>query len=405
MAAIVENRIFVRNVPSAASRDDLATHFGQYGQIVDLYLPLVFGTQQHKGMCFVSYENPESVKVVLAQGVHEVLGEALAVDVCLSKGKGKGSVPIVGPVPADGLQAAAVPGLAMQQAVVQPGPQIKPGRLFLTRVSQNITSEDLTAYFQQFGELEDVYVPPGGKSIAFVSFRDPAIAAAVLQTPTHEVKTGCSVNVDAAIDRPQGFAKGSGGYVAGYVPQPVAYVQPQPVAYVQPQPVAYVQPQIQPQLQLQPQLQPQMQPQLQPAWAGYQQQQPGALVAASLQPTVMAPVAPAAAPHIKPGRLFLTKVPPDVTSEDLTVYFQQYGELEDVYIPPGGKAIAFVSFKDPSTAVAVLQAPVHEIKTGSSVTVDAAIDRPPISAKLAGLGKGYAAAGAPAMAAQRFAPY
>eukprot|EP00971_Amphidinium_carterae_P222897 4423151-Amphidinium_carterae.1 len=79
------------------------------------------------------------------------------------------------------------------------------------------------------------------------------------------------------------------------------------------------------------------------------------------------------------------------------------------------EAIAFVSFKDPNTAVAVLQAArsylildaasslifcprwnasrllldvsnrydaftatVHEIKAGSSVTVDAAIDRPPI---------------------------
>eukprot|EP00971_Amphidinium_carterae_P033492 659823-Amphidinium_carterae.1 len=35
-------------------------------------------------------------------------------------------------------------------------------------------------------------------------------------------------------------------------------------------------------------------------------------------------------------------VPPEVLHtcihEDLTLYFQQYGDLEDVYIPPGGKA-------------------------------------------------------------------
>jgi len=360
MASIIENRIFVRNVPQTASQDDLANHFGQFGQIVDLYMPLLFGSGQHKGMAFVSYESPESVKVALAHPAHEVHGEAMAVDVCLSKGKGKGAMPGYGAIAGGAFPAQQFGGQLQQGA-----PQIKPGRLFLTRVSQAITSEDLVAYFQQFGELEDVYVPPGGKSIAFVSFQDPSIAAAVLQAPTHEVKPGCSVNVDAAIDRPNGGYGGKGGFASGgFAAGFLAGYQAQKSGG------GY--------------------------GGGYAQPALGYGAAGSLAPAVGVK---GGAPAIKPGRLFLTKVPPEVTAEDLTYYFQQYGDLEDVYIPPGGKAIAFVSFLDPNTASAVLQAPIHEIKPGSTVTVDAAIDRPDKGGGKFGMGKGGFVPG------PRFAPY
>ncbi|CAK0806408.1 unnamed protein product, partial [Prorocentrum cordatum] len=50
-------------------------------------------------------------------------------------------------------------------------------RLFVSRVPQSVSKEDLRAYFSQFGELTDVYLPqpPGStshKGIAFVSFEN-----------------------------------------------------------------------------------------------------------------------------------------------------------------------------------------------------------------------------------------
>merc|ERR1712127_852958 len=86
---------------------------------------------------------------------------------------------------------------------------VLPGRLFLAKVEPSLTKDDLTAYFQQYGPLNDVYIPAGGKAIAFVGFSDPTIASAVATAPMHEVKTGCFVNLEAAIDR--GGAGGKGG--------------------------------------------------------------------------------------------------------------------------------------------------------------------------------------------------
>merc|ERR1712087_67442 len=99
------------------------------------------------------------------------------------------------------------------------GPVAMTGRLFLTGVAEDITQDDLRAYFGQFGPLEDVYVQPGGKHIAFVSFPDQFTALAVLQIPDHEVKPGRVVHVEAAYERPPLDGKGKGS--ARYQPYPV----------------------------------------------------------------------------------------------------------------------------------------------------------------------------------------
>mmetsp|Transcript_42369 Transcript_42369/g.92307 ORF Transcript_42369/g.92307 Transcript_42369/m.92307 type:complete len:186 (+) Transcript_42369:2-559(+) len=90
-----------------------------------------------------------------------------------------------------------------------------PGRLFCTRVAPDITKADLQTYFQNYGELEDVFVPSGGKGIAFVSFRDPVMAQQVLETQQHFVKPGKAVLVDQALDRPPLSGGGGGGRGAG----------------------------------------------------------------------------------------------------------------------------------------------------------------------------------------------
>lgn len=80
-----------------------------------------------------------------------------------------------------------------------------------------------------------------------------------------------------------------------------------------------------------------------------------------------------------PGRLFVTRVTPDMTKIDLQMYFQKFGALNDVFVPSGGKGIAFVSFRDPATAQDVLTTQQHEIKPGKAVLVDQAMDRPPLA--------------------------
>merc|ERR1719507_850068 len=90
---------------------------------------------------------------------------------------------------------------APQAAKPPPTGNVMPGRLFLTKMSPNINKDDLQSYFEQFGSLNDVYIP-AGKLIAFVGFNDASVATTVAQMQTHEVKPGCSVCVDVAVERP-----------------------------------------------------------------------------------------------------------------------------------------------------------------------------------------------------------
>jgi len=89
-----------------------------------------------------------------------------------------------------------------------------PGRLFVLRVAPDMTKVDLQLYFQQYGQLDDVFIPNGGKGIAFVSYNDPAVAQRVMTQQQHFVKPGQAVLVEQAMDRPPMGGKGKGGMLA-----------------------------------------------------------------------------------------------------------------------------------------------------------------------------------------------
>ncbi|CAE7195211.1 Hrb27C [Symbiodinium natans] len=91
-------------------------------------------------------------------------------------------------------------------------------------------------------------------------------------------------------------------------------------------------------------------------------------------------------------RVFLTKVTADVMRADLQAYFCRFGELSDCYVPPGNKGIAFVSFKDPSTASSVVAHQQHEVKPGVVLIAAPAFDRPQPGSKGGGKG-GYGCCG------------
>lgn len=343
--ATVENRIFINGVPQTATKDDLAAHFGQFGATMDVYLPLVFGSTQHKGMCFVTYATPESAALALGHpGGHAIHGIQVTVNHCLPKDKGCGKGAFVG-----GGKGGAFPG------TVAAG-----DRLFITKIPPEATKEEVEALFSMFGQWTDVYLPPGSfpaghKGICFISYSDPSAAQLAMQCGPHQLR-GQELVVDIAAPRE---AKGSGKAVAPLA-VPVPAVQP----LVMPTPswtAGY------PAVQTWTSAQPVQQTLLAPL---VQQVPQAQALAVPLGTTV----------GLKPGRLFLTKVSEDVTKEDLALYFQQYGQLQDVYVPPG-KSIAFVSFSDASTAAIVVQNAEHQVKPGRVVTVDLAYDRPPLEAK------------------------
>mmetsp|Transcript_11308 Transcript_11308/g.21296 ORF Transcript_11308/g.21296 Transcript_11308/m.21296 type:complete len:379 (+) Transcript_11308:59-1195(+) len=307
-----ENRLFVTKIAPFITQQDISQHFAQFGMTTDVYLPSVPGRMGHKGIAFVSFQDPASVQVAMSNGPHIINGNEVVVDIAAPRQQ-KG-------------EALAMP----QQGGQNQGQQ--GDRLFVTKVAQGLNRDHMEKYFSQFGELSDCYMPsvPGSgthKGICFVSYVDPASVQSALAQPQHEID-GHPVVVDVAAPRGAGNPGGKGGGM----------------------------PQV-------------------GGGGGWMGPQTGLPAAAQGNGNPGAPV---------PGRLFLTKVPGEVTKMDLEAYFGQFGELADVYVH--GKGIAFVSMKDAMVAQQILQNKEHYVKPGVSVLVDQALERP--SGK--GNGKGFA---------------
>lgn len=318
-----ENRIFVNHVPAGATTEDLVSHFSQFGTTSDVYLPPVFGTSQHKGIGYITFDFAESKDLALQCPAHIIMGQQVLVQVCMPKGSGKGPMP---------------------------GTTASGDRIFISQLPQDATQDEVQAYFAQFGAWSDIFLPKGNfpaghKGICFITYTNPASVAQVLQTGPHSIR-GQQIVVDVAAPRTQ---KGSPG--GGKGPPEVIVPSSAPVPSVAPSFAATA-------VVVPP-----------PAW-------PGVVLAQPHQAALQQPAGP-----VLPGRLFLTKVSPTINQDDLTAYFQQFGALNDVYIPSGGKAIAFVGYNDPTIASAVAHMATHEVKQGCFVNVDVAIDRPALPGK------------------------
>mmetsp|Transcript_30900 Transcript_30900/g.91839 ORF Transcript_30900/g.91839 Transcript_30900/m.91839 type:complete len:352 (-) Transcript_30900:16-1071(-) len=341
--AVIANRIFVNNVPQSAHREDLIAHFSQFGNTLDVFLPASFSSPgMHKGIGFVTFAAPDSVEMAMQFPAHTIHGQPVSVEMCLAKkGEGKGQ----------GLPGCANTG----------------ERVFVTNIGQEVTQEEVQAYFAQWGDWTDLYMPRGSytaghKGICFISYKDPSAVTQVLQHGAHQLR-GQPIVVDVAV--PRGDQKGAGkGHSAAHSPGPAPAAYPshgKPAwkdpswtgsSWTPPPATRY----------------------LPPAWPPSYQPRSTAWTPAPSPPT-------GGGGTPAPGRLFITKMDRTLTKEDLTAYFQRFGDLNDVYIPPGGKLIAFVGYCDPAATQAILQHKTHEVKPGCTVDVDAAIERPPLGGK------------------------
>eukprot|EP00931_Biecheleriopsis_adriatica_P017870 TRINITY_DN12671_c0_g1_i1.p1 TRINITY_DN12671_c0_g1~~TRINITY_DN12671_c0_g1_i1.p1 ORF type:complete len:390 (-),score=78.34 TRINITY_DN12671_c0_g1_i1:61-1176(-) len=314
-------RLFVTKIPPQASQEDVAAHFSQFGTTTDVYLPAARDRQGHKGIAFISFGEPAAAQLAISNGPHIMGGQEVVVDIAAPRGEK------VAP-------SFVAAGGAGQHAAAS-APNGGADRLFVTKVPPQMNREHLERHFVQFGELTDVYMPavPGSgthKGIAFISFTDSRAAQLALQQPSHEID-GIPIVVDAAA--PRGApSQGKGGFGNQ------AYGAP---AYGG-----------------------------KGGWGGN-----GGGGGGGNYPSYPPPPLANGGGAV-PGRLFLTKVPQEVTKADLEAYFLQYGELDDVFVPGNGKGIAFVSLKDASLVHHVLQQKEHFVKAGVSVLVDQAMDRP-----------------------------
>ncbi|XP_059144395.1 TAR DNA-binding protein 43-like isoform X2 [Physella acuta] len=178
--------LIVLGLPWKSTEDDLTKYFQQFGELILVQVKRDPKSGQSKGFGFIRFVNYESQVKCCAQR-HMIDGRWCDVTIPNSK---EGSN------------------------------QMMNRKVFIGRVTEDISAEDLRNYFSKFGEVVDVFIPKPYRAFAFVTFADAETAQA-LCGEDHIIK-GASVHVSSAAPKSfdkgserKGFGQGGGGYNQG----------------------------------------------------------------------------------------------------------------------------------------------------------------------------------------------
>lgn len=231
-------RIFVARIPHSVTETAFRSYFETYGEITDLYMPKEKGSKGHRGIGFITFATADSVETLMDE-THELDGSTVVVDRATPKEE---DVKPTNRVAQGGYGAynayinaatryAALGAPTLYDHPTAYGRGIYENRrgmgkkIFVGRLPQEASSEDLRQYFGRFGRIMDVYVPKdpkrsGHRGFGFVTFADDGVADRVSRR-THEI-LGQEVAIDSATPLDDNGA--GGAYVdpasayAGYGP-------------------------------------------------------------------------------------------------------------------------------------------------------------------------------------------
>jgi RNA recognition motif-containing protein len=311
-----KTKLFVTRLPPQAGEGSVHAYFGQYGEVEDVYMPKA--GNRSKGIAFVTFADDSIVQKVLQAGTTQEIahGVFVALDVARPKDAAKD--------------------------------ELKPLKIFLSGIPADVGIDKLRAQLAQHGEIHDVYMPKGQggalKGTAFVTFQDAKVVSQVLsQGPQMEITTpaGEPVTIHVEAARPKDAPPVSGPLNTMQI-GPMHNGQalmPFPSGY----PVGFG---------------------AVPAW----DPRTGAATGAHFY-----------APPIPVHRLFITKIRPHLTQEQVMQYFSNFGEMSDFFMPKAGekkhKGIAFVTYMNPNVAQGVLSR--RNVLGDSELVIEAAIERGP----------------------------
>ncbi|KAL5557002.1 hypothetical protein UlMin_039238 [Ulmus minor] len=220
-------RIFVARIPQSVTRATFQSHFEKYGEITDLYMPKDQGSTTHRGIGFITFASAESVDSLMGD-THDLGGSTVVVDRATPK---EDDYRPVGRMPQGGYGAynayisAATRYAALGAPTLYDHPASVYGRgeppsrglgkkIFVGRLPQEATVDDLRQYFGRFGRILDVYVPrdpkrTGHRGFGFVTFAEDGVADRVSRR-SHEI-CGQQVAIDTAT--PLDDASSSGNFM------------------------------------------------------------------------------------------------------------------------------------------------------------------------------------------------
>jgi RNA recognition motif-containing protein len=177
MTETLKNRIFVGQLPSDITKDELVQFFSQFGELHDVYLP---ESTKARRMAFVTFTDRKCMYRALAERAPTLRGEILNLQEALPKGvPGDSSSKVAEPVPLGSARDAK--------------------RLFVTNLPTDTSTQELTAYFCQWGQLADVfYTSPN--NFGYVTFEREADLRAILRAGKMQLR-GTDIKISEAKPR------------------------------------------------------------------------------------------------------------------------------------------------------------------------------------------------------------
>ncbi|TYJ99470.1 RNA-binding protein Musashi-like protein 1 [Cucumis melo var. makuwa] len=209
-------RIFVARISQTVTEAAFRSHFEKYGEITDLYMPKDQGSKTHRGIGFITFASSDSVENLMAD-THELGGSTVVVDRATPKDddfRPIGKMPQGGGGGGYGAYNAYISAATRYAALGAPTLYDHPGsvygrrefrgmgkKIFVGRLPQEASADDLRQYFGRFGRILDVYVPKdpkrsGHRGFGFVTFAEDGVADRVSRR-SHEI-CGQQVAIDSA---------------------------------------------------------------------------------------------------------------------------------------------------------------------------------------------------------------
>jgi len=186
--------LIVLGLPYSATEEELKSYFEKFGELAHCELKVDLATKRSKGFGFIRFKTEEAAQSAL-DGSHSLGGRNLEVK---------------------------FPFKNSQDDV--------PTKLFVGRLPNGTTTEQLREHFEEYGPLKDVYIPKNFRGFGFVTFSSRTLANSAMSV-THQLN-GAFLNltypqpkVNQMDGQPQQKMMYSEGMVVpGMTPQ---YVMPQ----------------------------------------------------------------------------------------------------------------------------------------------------------------------------------
>jgi len=169
-------KLFIGGLSYNTTEDSLSNFFSKWGKLTDCVVMQDPATKRSRGFGFVTFEKAQMVDDCMSNRPHKL----------------------------DGREVEAKRAVSREESH-RPGIHKSVKRMFMGGIKENVTSEDVTEYFEKYGKVESVELlqdKASGKKrgFGFVNFDDYDVVDKIVQTRRHVI-SGVSIEVSKAFSK------------------------------------------------------------------------------------------------------------------------------------------------------------------------------------------------------------